>query len=97
VDREKDFRQNKRVKTSFHIRVEGKDTAGKPFSEVVRASDFSKAGTSFVLDHDVPIGEKLHISIPLPSVVVRIENFADSRQKKYAVVFRPYQPDETAE
>ncbi|MBN2430497.1 MAG: PilZ domain-containing protein [Acidobacteria bacterium] len=97
MNSEKDLRQNKRVKASFYIRVEGKDAAGVPFSEIVRASDFSKAGTSFVLDRDIPIGEKLHISVPLPSVVVRIENFADSREKKYAVVFRPYHPEKEEE
>jgi hypothetical protein len=93
VDSEKDLRHNKRVKTSFYIRVKGKDAGGKSFEQIVRASDFSKAGASFVLERDVPIGEKLHVSIPLPSVVVRIENFADSKEKKYAVVFRPYDPE----
>ena len=91
---EKDLRHNKRVKTSFYIKIRGTDAKGEEFEGVVKATDFSKSGAAFFLERDVTIGSKLYVSIPLPSVVVRIENFENSDEKKYGVVFRPYEPDD---
>lgn len=87
-------RRSKRVRTSFYMKLKGVDVHGKYFEEVVRTANISKNGALFLTERDLEVGANVFLSIPLPSTVVRIEKFENSHEKKYAVYFKPYQPEE---
>ncbi|HOB51662.1 MAG TPA: PilZ domain-containing protein [Acidobacteriota bacterium] len=91
---ENNQRRSKRVRTNFYMKLKGVDVHGKYFEEVVQTANLSKTGALFVTERDLEVGTNVFLSIPLPSTVVRIEKFENSREKKYAVYFKPYHPEE---
>ncbi len=91
---ENNQRRSKRVRTNFYMKLKGVDVHGRYFEEVVQTANISKTGALFVTERDLEVGTNVFLSIPLPSTVVRIEKFENSREKKYAVYFKPYQLEE---
>ena len=87
-----DQRKHKRIKAGIFLKVKGKDLRGEEFEEIVKTTDLSKTGASFTTKRDLQIGEEVYLSIPLPSKVVRIDKFTDSKEKKYGVIFKQFEP-----
>jgi hypothetical protein len=62
-----ELRKTRRVPMKLSVRVQARDQTGTWWEEMATTEDVSVGGLGLVLEQSVPVGQVLHLTLPLPS------------------------------
>jgi hypothetical protein len=78
-------RKTPRMELAVPVRVQGFEPDGSTWEEMSSTDDLSAGGASFLLKHDVELGQVLHLLLPLPRRL-RQYDWTDSSYRVYVLV-----------